>query len=169
MVHDDIKKLIRKHDYEIKIDALESGMVRAYFPERQEQPFCSAFTNTYEYKEGGIKCLFEESHEEFIKAPLYAFRAIIYADVLRMCGIMGYKHDLVGFYAKEKEISREEFNESIMPKSLNKRQKKQDAALECLLQEGMVSGFDDGLQHDAEITEVSKGYQIVRNILAGGL
>ena len=44
---DDIRKLIRKHKYEVALKIIEDGEITALFPNRHEKPFCEPFNNIY--------------------------------------------------------------------------------------------------------------------------
>ena len=164
---DDIRKLIRKHKYEVALKIQEKGKITALFPVRHEKPFCEPFNSTYTTKVDGVACDTDGELKDFIEAPQYALRPIIFADVLRMCDIIGYDDKLLGLYIKDKEKTRQDFYKHMLSFKLSSDQSQQENNLEELVNEARVFGFSQELKGKAKEQQVSRGFQIIHDILVG--
>jgi len=163
---DDIRKLIRKHKYEVSLKIIGNNKIIASFPSRKEKPFCEPFNNIYKIEKGGISCQNDEL-EEFIEAPKYALRPIVFADVLRVCDIIGYNSKLLGLYINDKEKTHEDFYKHMLSFKLSSHQIQQETDLEELVDEARIFSFSQELKEKAKEQQVSRGFQIVHNILTG--
>jgi hypothetical protein len=164
----DIQKLIRKHKYEVSLQIMKRGEeITASFPCRQEKPFCEAFSNTYKIEKGGVFCQTDTSLEDFIETPKYALRSVVFADVFRICNIIGYSSKLLGLYIKEKEQSHDDFYRYMLPFKLSPDQTQQENALEELVNEALVFNFSQDLKQKARDKHVFDGFQTINNILSG--
>ena len=164
---DDIRTLIRKHKYEVALKIAENGNIAAFFPHRHEKPFCEPFKNAYVIKTNGVSCHTDEILKDFIEAPQYALRSIVFADVLRMCDIIGYDSKLLGLYVKDEEKTRPDFYKHMLSFKLSSDQMQQESDLEELVNEARIFNFSKKLQAKAKNQEVAHGFQIIRNILTG--
>ena len=163
---DDIQKLIRKHKYEVFLKITEDAEIIASFPRRQEKPYCEPFTNIYEIKKDGISCKIDDL-KDFIEAPQYALRPIVFADVLRVCDIIGYDSKLLAFYIHDKEKTQQAFYKKMLSFKLNSEQIQQENDLEELINSGRVFSFSKELTEKAKKQGISCGFQIIHNILTG--
>ena len=164
---DDIRTLIRKHKYEVALKITEDGKIVALFPNRHEKPLCEPFKNAYVIKTNGVSCHTDEILKDFIEAPEYALRSIVFADVLRMCDIIGYDSKLLGLYVKDKEKTRQDFYKHMLSFKLSSDQIQQENDLEELVKEARLFNFSKKLKDKAKKQEVSHGFQIIHNILKG--
>ncbi|SVB46536.1 uncharacterized protein METZ01_LOCUS199390 [marine metagenome] len=164
---DDIRKLIRKHKYEVALKIIEDGKITALFPNRHEKPFCEPFNNIYTIKTNGVAFQTDETLKDFIEAPQYALRSIVFADILRMCDIIGYNSKLLGLYINDKEKTHEDFYKHMLSFKLSSHQIQQETDLEELVDEARIFSFSQELKEKAKEQQVSRGFQIVHNILTG--
>lgn len=162
---DNIRKLIRKHKYEVSLKIIEDGEIIASFPSRHEKPFCETFNNIYKIKTDGVACQTDGELKEFIEAPPYALRLIVFADVLRICDIIKYNSKLLGLYIKDKEKTHEDFYKHMLSFKLSSSQIKRENNLEELMNKVRSASFSNELEEKAKIQGVSRGFQIVHNIL----
>lgn len=170
MVHtDEIRDLIKKHDYEVKMNITSDGDIVVSFPSRIESPKCEGFSNTYQIEEDGVMFKLEES-DEFIPSPNYTLRLIVLCDVGRLCSLIGYDASLINLSIDDKEVAKDDFKEAMLdmiPSGLSKDELELERILKELIEEGSHNGFTEELEEMAEEYEVHYGFTILRNILIG--
>ena len=162
----DVQALIRKHEYEVSLKIMEDGEITASFPDRQEKPFCEPFNNVYKIEKKGVLCQIDDL-KEFIEAPRYALRSLVFADVLRVCDIIGYDSKLLALYINDIEKSYQDFYKHMLSFKLNSGQMQQDNDLEKLMKKGRLLGFSQKLKEIAREQKIERGFEIIKNILTG--
>ena len=163
---DDVRELIRRHEYEVSLKIMKKDEIIASFPYRKEKPFCEAFNNMYKIEKKGVACKLDDL-EDFIESPLYALRPLVFADVLRVCDIIGYDSKLLGLYIKDVEKTYQDFYKNMMSFKLSPNQTQQENDLEKLMNDGRVFGFSQKLREKAKEQKITRGFEIICNILTG--
>ena len=163
---DEIRKLVRKHEYEVALKIDKKGEIIAYFPHRKEKPFCETFSNVYKIEKEGVSCQLDDL-KDFIEAPRYALRTLVFADVLRVCDIIGYDSKLLGLYVNKIEKSYQDFYDHMLSFRLTSKQTQKENDLEELMNEGRIFGFSKKIQDKAEEREVADGFKVIHSILIG--
>ena len=149
MASNNIKELLRRHNYEVSVAGFQDlpNRIRASFPERKELPFCEKFTGTYLCcpKDStnalvGVKFKIAEK-EEFVECPEYAMEELIFCNVDLICGMIGYNKNLVTLYIDGLEVERPKFTQSILDLNLDKNDKLKKEELSALINQAKKHNF----------------------------
>ena len=162
----DVKKLIRKHGYEVRLTFDDSGNTIVTFPERNETPECEAFSNTYTFHDDGVEITSNGLPATYIKTPKYSQRMVVFASIANICATINYNLDLVVYEIDGKEVTEEKFSELMAPFTLNKKEIEKENELRMLSQQ--ISIEEESVLLDmAKDLEIIRGFKVVRNVYIG--
>ena len=163
-----IKDLLRKHGYQVRVTKIDKGHIQADFPQRREYPFCLDFSVSYNLNSKtsvGIKS--EVGQEHTIKAPRYAHRSIVLADIFQLCSTIYFNYSLIDFYDSKDVVTAECFYDNMLSSPLTNNQMEKDRVMSELTERCLLNGPSPELTTEARLKGVLAGYEIVGSILFG--
>jgi hypothetical protein len=165
-----IKDLLEKYDYIIKVQQIEGGIL-AQFPTRVFNPPFEAMIRQYKPLYGtlsGISFMcpnYKPSHN-FFPLPEYAIRLAIAGDIINLCELYEYDTDYIKFISKTGKTIRkkDEFLIDLVDKSPTDTQLKLEQSLSELFAQACISNFKEDLSKEAEKLKVKEGYDFLVKI-----
>jgi hypothetical protein len=167
MTTPEIIKLLKKHGYCVTLK-ISNDKIYAAFPKRAIKPCCEPFINIYKPITEGVSCITAEEINDFIKSPKYAQRTVIFADIARICKLIGYSSRLISFFVNSKEVDYTEFRCNMLPFTLTALQTKKEATLEEMVGTAIAHSFSQEIYASAKKSGVQDGLKVIESILSKG-